>query len=74
MEAHRAPIDHFGRIERRRAGDMAAEAVFGLRGGEGNAAPRLVQAGEHFLRVVADGRDDAHPGDDDPLHGPLSFQ
>ena len=62
-----------GRIERRRAGDMAAEAVRGVVLGERNAALGLVKARQHFLGVVADGGDDPHPRHDDPLHCNLSL-
>ncbi|HVL73510.1 MAG TPA: hypothetical protein VM434_16705, partial [Beijerinckiaceae bacterium] len=31
------------------------------------------QGGEHLLRVVADRRDDAHPGDDDAPHAKLPW-
>src|SRR5271168_2476783 len=48
--------------------DAAAEPEFRIGVGPRNARFGLPQACQHFLRVVADGRDDAHPGDDDPPH------
>ena len=67
-EAHGAPIDGLARIERGRAVHLAAEAELGVFVGAHDAGVRLAQRGQHFLRVVADGRDDAHPGDDHPPH------
>ena len=60
-----------GRIERRRAVHLAAEAELGVFVGARDAGLRLAQARQHFLGVVADRRDDAHAGDDDPSHACL---
>jgi hypothetical protein len=50
---------------------LAAEAELGVFVGARDAGLRLAQARQHFLGVVADGRDDAHPGDDNPPHDRL---
>ena len=68
-ETHGAAVDDLVRIERRRAMHLAAEAEFGVFVGARDAGLGLAQTGQDFLRVVADGRDDAHPGDDDSSHG-----
>ena len=70
-EAHGAAVDGFGRIERGRAVDLAAEAERGVFVGARNAGLGLAQARQHLLGVVADGRDDAHSGDDNPSHRSL---
>jgi len=67
-EPHGAAVDGFLRIEPRRTVDLAAEPELGVFVGARNAGFRFPQARQHLLRVVADGRDDAHPGDDDPPH------
>ena len=71
-EAHGAAVDGFARVERGRAVHLAAEAELGIFVGAHDAGFGLAQRRQHFLRVVADRRDDAHPGDDDPLHVCLS--
>src|SRR5258705_75090 len=48
-----------------------AEADGGVFVGTGKAGLRLAQARQPLLRVVADGRNDAHSGDDHPPHGSL---
>ena len=47
---------------------LAAEAEPRIVIGLDDAGLRLAQGGQHFLGVVADGRDDAHAGDDDTSH------
>ena len=64
----RAAVDRFGGVEGRCAVHLAAEAELGVFVGARNAGLRLAQARQHLLGVVADGRDDAHPGDDHPPH------
>ena len=54
-EAHGAAVDRARRIERRRAVHLAAEAVLGEFLGARDAGLGLAQAGQHFLRIVADG-------------------
>src|SRR6185437_15627993 len=54
-----------------RAVHLAAEAELGVLVGARDARLRFAQARQHFLRTVADGRNDAHPGDDDPPHASL---
>src|SRR5918998_351557 len=70
--AQAAAIDALGRVEGGRAVDLGAEAELGLVVGERDAGLRLAERGEHLLRGVADGRDDAHPRDDDASHRALS--
>ena len=53
-EAHGAAVDRLGRIERRRAVHLAAEAELGVFVGLHDAGLGLAQARQHFLRVVAD--------------------
>ena len=55
VEAHRAPVDDAFRIERRRAGDLAAKAVIDEVLRCRDARFRLAQRGQHLLSVVADG-------------------
>ena len=50
---------------------LAAEAELGVFVGARDAGLGLAQVRQNFLGVVADGRDDAHPGDDDPSHACL---
>ena len=54
-EAHRAAVDHVGRIERRRALHLRAEAELGIFLRARNAGLRLMEARKHFLGVVSDG-------------------
>src|SRR6201994_5159156 len=72
-EAHRAAVHHVGRIERRRTLHLRTEAELGIFLSTGNPGARLMEACQHFLAVVADGRDDAHPGDDNPPHVRLTL-
>ena len=67
-EPHRAAIDHFFGLQGRGAFDLAAEAELGVFFRARNAGAALAQAGQHFLRVVADRGDDPHAGDDDAPH------
>ena len=67
-KAHGAAIDRFARVERRRAVHLGAEAKLGIFVGAHDAGPRFAQRGQDFLGVVADGRDNAHSGDDHPPH------
>ena len=67
-EAHSAAVDRFRRIEGGRALHLAAEAERGVFVGARNAGLGLAQARQHLLGVVADGRNDAHSGDDHPPH------
>ena len=48
--------------------DMGPETQFGIFIGAHDAGLGLAQRRQYFLRVVADGRDDAHPGDDHAFH------
>ena len=72
-EAHRAPVDDVGRIERRRALHLRAEAHLGIFTRARDPGFRLVKARKHFLGVISDGRDDTHPRDDNPLHDRLAL-
>jgi hypothetical protein len=67
-KAHRAAINHFFRIEPRCTVHLAAEAEFCVFVGTHDAGFGFAQARQNFLRIVADGRDDAHSGDDDTSH------
>jgi hypothetical protein len=49
--------------------DLGAEAAFGIFGGEDDARFASAQGRLHFGGGIADGRDDADPGDDDAAHG-----
>src|SRR5882724_6701151 len=70
-EAHRSPIDDAARIERGRALHLGAEPELGIFVRARNAGLRLMEARKHFLGVVSDGRDNAHPRDDNPPHDRL---
>ena len=70
-KAHGAAIDDFFRIEPRRPVHLAAEAKLGVFVRTHNPGLGLAQARKHFLRIVADGRDDAHSGDDDTSHSDM---
>ena len=72
-EAHRAAVDHLGRIERRRALHLGAETELGIFFRARDPGLRLVEARKHFLGVVSDGRDDTHPRDDNPPHDRLAL-
>ena len=72
-EAHRAAVDHVRRIERRRALHLGAEAEFGIFVRARDPGLRRMEARKHFLGVVSDGRDDAHPRDDNPPHDRLAL-
>ena len=67
-KAHGAAVDRLAGIEGGRAVHLGAEAELGIFVGAHDARFRFAQRSQHFLRVVADGRDDAHPGDDHPPH------
>ena len=56
------------RVERRRAMHLAAKAELRVFVRAHDAGFGLAQACQHFLGVVADRRDDTHPGDDDTSH------
>ena len=60
------------RIERRLTLHLRTEAELGIFLSPRNARLRLVKARKHFLGVVSDGRDDAHPGDHNPPHDSLA--
>jgi hypothetical protein len=68
QESHRAAIDRLGRIESWRALNLAAKPELGEFLGTADAGFGLTQTRQDFLRIVSDGRDDAHSGDDDPSH------
>src|SRR5215469_11028500 len=70
-KTHGTPIDRPLRLERGCAMDLAAEAELRIFVRPHDARFGLAQARQYFLGVVADGRDDAHPGDDDPFHACL---
>src|ERR1700746_1994259 len=70
-KAHGAAIDRAFRFERGRPVDLAAEAKLRVFVRPHDARFGLAQTCQYFLSVVADGRDDAHPGDDDPPHACL---
>src|SRR5689334_5942918 len=72
-KTHRAAVDRARRIERRRALHLAAEAILREGFGAGDAGLGLTQTGQDFLGVVADGRNDAHPGHDNASHPTLAF-
>src|SRR5215468_10851566 len=72
-ETHRAAVDHTGRIERGRALHLRTEAKLGIFLGTRDAGFGLVKARKHFLGVVSDGRDNAHPRDDNPPHVRLAL-
>ncbi len=67
-EAHRATIDRLLRIESGRSVHLTAKAEFGILIGARNSRFGFTQARQHFLGIVADRRDDTHPGDDDSSH------
>jgi hypothetical protein len=73
QETHRAPIDDAGRVERGRTLHLGAEAELGIFIRARDSGLRLVKARQHFLGVVSDGRDDAHPRDDNPPHDRLAL-
>jgi hypothetical protein len=72
-EAHRAAVDDVGRIERRRALHLRAEAHLGIFARARDPGFRVVKARKHFLGVVSDGRDNTHPRNDNPLHDRLAL-
>jgi hypothetical protein len=53
-KAHRAAVDHAGRIERRRTLDLRAETKFSVFLRAGDSRFRVVKARKHFLGVVTD--------------------
>ena len=66
-------VDDRRRINRRRTLHLRTEAELGIFLSPRNARLRLVKARKHFLGVVSDGRDDAHPGDHNPPHDSLAY-
>ena len=68
VETHGAAIDDALGIDRRGTGYLAAEAVRGLRLGASDPGTGLAQGVQNLPGIVADGRDDAHPADDDTPH------
>jgi len=73
QEPHRAAIDHLGGVECGRTVHLRTEAELGGLLRTRNARLRLVEARKHFLGVVTDGRDNAHPRDDNPPHVRLAL-
>src|SRR4029079_6282344 len=71
VETHGATIHGLLRVERRRAMHLTAKAELGIFVRADDAGFGLAQACQHFLSVVADRRDDTHPGDDDTSHNSL---
>jgi hypothetical protein len=70
-ETHRAAVHRSRGIERRRAGNLAPEAMLHELLGARDARFRLMQASQHFLGIVADGGNHAHAGDDNTSHACL---
>ena len=70
-EAQVALVDMVFQHDLRRAMDLAAEAALGIFGGKDDARTTGPQAGRDLFGRVADGADDAQPGDDDAPHGGL---
>jgi hypothetical protein len=54
--------------------DLAAETKFGVFVRPDDAGLSLTQTRQNFLRIVADGRNDAHSGDDDTSHSDMTFK
>jgi hypothetical protein len=73
VKAHRAAIEDLLGHEGGRPLNPAAEAHFRVFFGARDPRSPGMQAGEHFLRIVADRRDDPHPGDDDAPHSALPW-
>lgn len=71
QEAHRAAVDHGGGVERRRAPDLATEAVLGEGIGKADAGSGVMQRGLHLVGIVADRRHDAEACDYDTSHSQL---
>ena len=72
-ESHRAAVDDVSRIERRRTLHLRAEAHLGIFARARDPGFRVVKARKHFLGVVSDGRDNAHPRYDNPFHDRLAL-
>ena len=68
-EAQVALVDVIFQHDVRLTVDLGAEAAFGIFGGEDDAGFPGAERGFDFGGGVADGRDDADPGDDDAAHG-----
>jgi hypothetical protein len=68
VEAHGAAVEHGARVEIGGAVDATAEAEPGVVCSRRDAGLRLAKTGDHFLRGVADRRNDSHAGDDDAIH------
>jgi hypothetical protein len=64
-----ALVDQRVEVDRRRAMNLAAKAVLGIVGREGNARAPLAQRSRNLRRVGSDRRHDADAGDDDAAHG-----
>ena len=54
-EAHRAPVDHAGRVKRGGTLHLRAKPKLGIFVGARDAGLRLVEARKNFLGVVTDG-------------------
>ena len=67
-KAHGPTIDHAFDVDVGHAGDLTAKAMIGELLRARNPRLRFVQARQNFLRVVSDGRDDAHPCHDHSPH------
>ena len=61
------PVDLWRRMH------LTAEAQLGVFRRGHHARLRLTQRRQHLVGVVANGRDDAHPGDDDTAHAGSRF-
>jgi hypothetical protein len=70
QKPHGTSVDHIDRIERRRALNLRTEAKFRILFSARDAGLRLVETRKHFLSVVSDGRDNAHPRDHNSPHDP----
>ncbi|ENN84417.1 hypothetical protein RHSP_22591 [Rhizobium freirei PRF 81] len=68
QEAHGAAVHQLGRIDLRRAPDLAFEAMLGKIGGERNAGFGVAQRGGHFLSVVPNRRDNTQTRYNYPSH------
>ena len=67
-EAQVALVDMVFQHDLGHAVDLAAKAVLGIFRRENDAGSARLQAFGDFLGIVADGRDDPQPGDDDAAH------
>src|SRR4029078_2365052 len=73
-KTHGTAIDHFLRIEPRRTVHLTPEAEFCIFISTYDAGLGLAQACHDFLRIVANGRNDAHSSDDDTSHDDIPLQ